>query len=785
MARLTTEHLQYLHDRGVTDSSVIEARGYESTDTGLTIPIWTLPDGDRCSSETRLDERGEDGRKFTRPKGSSNRLNVNPLMVDKVRDAKHTLLVVEGTTRADALAQRGIPAVSLTGCWGWMDTKHGTLPEWRDIPIADRKVIWVPDGDAWTNPQVNKASIEFITFMRRKRARHISILELPQHQGLDDWFASGGDLLGMSDLMRPADSLPELDQVRLSRDKMAAKKGLPDTTDEALAELWAYSDPTHAVRVAGADIWYTYGAGRWTQDRTRDGLDARASLAALLTRVADKYQEAAETDAEKRVAQDTYRDLRSAAKLGAVYTRFRSLPREMVCVDDAQFDRDPYALNVANGTVDLHTGVLRPHDPADRLRGISPTSYQPQAGAPRWHQFLAEVFPNDSDTISYLQLVLGASLIGRPMLHVLPVLVGTGRNGKGTLVRALTTALGRDYMGACDRSLLISSKFESHPTKLMALKGKRLVTASETEAGEKLAAASLKQLTGGDELSARGMREDQQTFMPSHNMILMTNNLPEVDSQDKALWSRLKLIRFTQSFEDAPDRRLDEKLAAEAEGILLWLVEGCRRFLQQDGELEDPVSVIGATGDWRMEGDTLSQFMSARVIRDPKAEVLASDLRDAYGEFCREQGEQPLTPQMLGRLLPQRPGVEKCYHPKLRTVSYRGLRIATREDISLQREDIREDIEATATPLPAVSRGREDREDKTNSVTVLDSPHDAPTSIEPDTLYSSDPLDPLAQSPDLREHESRSSRISSRDPLARGDIDSEWDLWLASAPDRE
>lgn len=759
---LTTSHAAYLAARGVTDPAVIEARGYESVADGLKIPVCPLPDGRSDYAETRLDQAAEDGRKFTRPAGTANRLSVNPLMLAQVTGGS-TLFVVEGTTRADALAQRGVPAISIMGCWGWVDRSHALLPEWRDVPLRDRKLIWVPDGDAFTNPNVNRATHEFIKAMTRRHAK-VQLLELPPDQGLDDWLAKGHDLLDIAALIRTPDQLPELSQPKLTRTQMADKKGLPDTADEALAELWTLSDPTHPVRVAGYDIWYAYDGACWHQDRTRDGLAARSSLAALLTTVAGMYMEAAETDAEKAVAQATYRDLRSAAKLNSVYARFQALPRDKVTIREEDFDRDTLLFNCGNGTVDLRTGQLRDHAPMDRLRGMSQTRYVAGALAPRWTQFLDEVFPGQQDVVDYLQLILGAALIGSAALPILPVFVGTGRNGKSTLIKALTRSLGRDYMGACDNSLLISSKFEGHLTKVMALKGKRLVHVSETEAGEKLAVAALKRYTGGDELSARGMREDQTTFMPTHTMILLTNNLPQADGQDEALWARLKLIRFSQSFLANPDVHIDQKLADEAEGILAWLVRGSVRFNSLTGPLVEPRSVWASSSEWRAGESTFRLFLSEQVVADPKGRVTTPDLREAYRRWCQLAGldEETVEGRKMAnymRSLSATPGRTKS------SKHWEGVRLVTDQDS--------ETVTVTET-VTDVSAGQSAKVTDMTVVTVLpyievlgESPADPPSLPIPDAKTADNGSYGHQTPSDQRKHGDRSVTP-----------DEEWDVWM-------
>lgn len=169
-------------------------------------------------------------------------------------------------------------------------------------------------------------------------------------------------------------------------------------------------------------------------------------------------------------------------------------------VDD--LDADPWLVNCANGTLDLRTRELRPHDATDRLsktRG----AYDPLADPTEWEAFLARVLP-DVAVRAYLQRVIGQSLYGRVAEHILPILIGTGANGKGTAYGALVHALG-DYTTVIDPALLMARPHVgagNSTTELMKLLGTRVVIGSETQEGRKLDEAVVKRLTGGDPLTA-------------------------------------------------------------------------------------------------------------------------------------------------------------------------------------------------------------------------------------------------------------------------------------------
>lgn len=665
---LSQPHTEYLRARGVTDTAVIEARGYRTIGDsnelrslgfseeqskhvpGLLLPVYNTV-GEAAGYEYRADNprRNSSGKpvKFDRPAGQQPAINVNPHVLRGVRDHAQPFILVEGVTRADALAQRGVAAAAVMGVYGLKGKENGAqgaavLSELHEIPLRGRDAWFFPDGDATSKPGVNSGARMTGEALQRRGAK-VRIGIVPDEQGLDDWLANGGNTLALGSLLVSLDDLPVVQAPKKHRDDLATRDELPATTDRDLAQAWL-KQSSDVCYLPSSDSWVAYMDGRWQEDA--NGAVARVSLSQMLADTAAGYLRAADGKDELAIAKVVERELKSTSKMMNVQ-RSASALRESHA-RDSDFDRDPWLFNCSNGTLNLRTATLRDHDASDKMRAIAPAAWDAEAEAPHFLRFLEEVLP-DADTRTYVQQILGCALVGTPLLHLLPVFVGSGRNGKGTLVHALGDCVGTDYSGPVDKSLLISSKFESHPTKLMALKGKRLVTASETDAGDKFAAASLKMLTGGDAISARGMRQDQQQFDASHSMLLLTNNLPEVDALDEALWARLKLIKFSASFVGREDSTLRGKLAAEASGVLRWLVEGLQAYLSNGYKLcDEPLGVAFATGDWRMSENSFLGFANERLIKDPKGAVTSGDLIAAYSEWCRSVDAEPLRARALG-----------------------------------------------------------------------------------------------------------------------------------------
>lgn len=676
---LSQLHNDYLLARGIDDPDVVTARGYRTVTTsqdlmdleagfstrqaahvpGLLLPIFNTT-GEAQGFEYRADSprEGKSGKpvKFDRPYGQVPCINVNPLTAQAFRSGGpfQPLIIVEGVTRADALAQRGVPSGAIMGIYGWKgDTGSGpmVLSELHELPIKGREVWIFPDGDATSKPGVNSGVRALVDVFKRRGARAVSVGVVPGGLGLDDWLGAGNDVTDLHGLLIPSGELPIVKAPRSDASDIASRDELPETTDRALAVDWL-AQGADVAYMPSLDSWAAFLDGRWQQDSSAV---ARVSLSSYMAGVAKKYEQGAKGGDEVKAAKMTTQLLESNRKLNDVLSSAEALAESHA--RDTDFDQDPWLFNCANGTLDLRSATLRDHDPADRLRGTSPTVWDPQAQCPTFDRFLAEVLP-DEDVRSYLQIIMGMALVGKPILHILPVFVGSGRNGKGTLIHALTSTMGPDYSGPVDKSLLISAKFESHPTKLMALKGKRFVTASETEQGDRFASASLKALTGGDSISARGMRQDQQSFMPSHSMVLMTNSLPEVDALDKAMWARLKLFTFGADFEGREDTTIGDRLAAESSGILRWLVAGIQRYLAH-GIGAEPLGVVMATGDWRMDENSFLQYANERLVRDPKALVPSGDLIDSYAKWCQAQDVEALKGRAFGAAIKAFGGQEK------------------------------------------------------------------------------------------------------------------------------
>jgi putative DNA primase/helicase len=311
-------------------------------------------------------------------------------------------------------------------------------------------------------------------------------------------------------------------------------------------------------------------------------------------------------------------------------------------------DRDTWALNVSNGTLHLRTGELRPHRRADLISRLISIDYIAAAQAPRWGAFLEKVLP-DPDVRSFVQRAVGYSLTGSTREQVLFMPWGAGANGKSTLLETLRVLLG-DYAAHTPADTLMAQRETGVPNDVARLRGVRFITCIETEAGKRLAEARVKQLTGGDRISARYMRGEWFEFELLGKLWLATNHRPAIRGTDDAIWRRIVLIPFMVKIPPAErDGELREKLLGELPGVLAWAIEGCRLWLQHG--LQAPPSVEAATSEYREGEDQIGDFLAECCITGAGRNISAARLFGAYGSWCAATGEQAVSLKGFGERL--------------------------------------------------------------------------------------------------------------------------------------
>lgn len=451
--------------------------------------------------------------------------------------------------------------------------------------------------------------------------------------------------------------------------------------------------------------WLTWTGTHWAID-TRLDIERRGATvppairaeaarvtrtrAAVLARLAE-MQNVFPLPAEYRGLQDKQEALEMRAeKLLSIAkqleghnkrTAMLSATRHRVVVTHTELDGKPLLLNCANGTVDLATGALRPHDRADLLAHDTGIHYDPRATAPTWQAFLQSTFAGDAELIEFVQRAVGYSLTGDVREQVLLICHGVGSNGKSVFLNILRKLLGSlAWQAAPD--LLMSDGKNRHPTEQADLFGKRAVVCQETGEGRRFNETLVKQLTGGDAVTARRMREDFWSFQPTHKLWLSTNHKPEIRGTDYAIWRRIRLIPFSVQFTDTgparKDPEMEARLASELPGILAWAVEGCRAWLR-DG-LRTPAAVMAATEGYQQEMDVLAAWMRDCCVTARHCEARAADLYASYCAWASQTGEHPEKQRKFGMRLKER-GFEQFTS---NGAWWRGIGLAARQNQSTE-----------------------------------------------------------------------------------------------------
>lgn len=361
-----------------------------------------------------------------------------------------------------------------------------------------------------------------------------------------------------------------------------------------------------------------------------------------------------EIDRDRKLSARKLKHAEASNRAHSVFSLVRLAQSHPSFCLESGFDRDPWSFNVANGTIDLRTGILRPHNRSDLITKISPISYDPSSDCPTWCALVERIMLGDVDLAAFLQRAIGYCLTGETREQVLFILHGTGANGKSTFVETIQAMFGDYAMTTPSETLLDQNRGGGTPNNDVArLRGARLVTANETEDGRKLAISKVKDLTGGDLITARFLHREFFTFRPEFKLLLRTNHKPVIRDNDHSIWRRIRLIPFNYTVpDDQKDPELRDKLMSELPGILAWAVRGCIRW-QMDG-LGMPPAVEQATSEYRTDMDVLQAFLDDCCTVDPDLSVQATELYNAYAHWCETSNERALSQTSFGRKITEK-----------------------------------------------------------------------------------------------------------------------------------
>lgn len=442
----------------------------------------------------------------------------------------------------------------------------------------------------------------------------VKALDLPDGMDLSDWRAAN-----------PRRFYPEAIRAIAEAEPIKSRSAALLAWDEdrySLSDLGGARYLRDYVESIGSGVRYTEEVGFFLLE---DGVwrkDERQGVRTHAQAVADLVRDLARTasiEATRDGASEA--DKKRAGRLNRYATHVQTsrgidaMLRELQAVHGVpasvgDFDQHPDLLAARNGVIDLRTGELRPHDPALLLTRRIDFDYDPNASAPRWEAFLEEVFPAYPDLPAYMRRLVGYGITGHTTEQCFAVLWGTGANGKSVYTDTLTEVF-RELTSTTPFSTFEDRASGGIPNDLAALKGARLVMASEGEQGRPMAESVLKRVTGRDLIAARFMRKEFFEFRPQFLLNLATNFKPSFKGQDEGLWRRVKLIPWERYFApEERDHRLGDKLLAEREGILTWAVMGAKEWYRTG--LNDPEVIKHSTKEYRETSNVLDGFLPGK-----------------------------------------------------------------------------------------------------------------------------------------------------------------------------
>lgn len=419
------------------------------------------------------------------------------------------------------------------------------------------------------------------------------------------------------------DTLIELDKYPLSEmgnaERLVAKHG----------------DDMFHIKKAGWKIW---DGKRWVDDYT-DRVEVWASQALReLFKGEEEHRKWAKQCERRAIRMNSIKDAEPMRR-----------------IDRTEFDYDVNLFNCKNGVIDLRDGKVLPHSRDFMMTQISPVEYDPFATSPVWDAFLASIFQDESgevdhDLIKYIQKAIGYGLTGETSEQVMFFLIGGGRNGKSTFINTIQHIMG-DYARQTNTDTFVKKQNQSAANNDIArLHGSRFVSAVESEEGQHLSESLVKQLTGGEKISARFLNQEFFEFTPQFKIYFTSNHKPIVKGTDEGIWRRIKIIPFNVTIrKEDIDRRLTEKLTNEMPGILNWMIRGALMWRKEG--LGSTRAVDISSQQYKTEMDMIEPFLKEECFLADNAKIEGKELYKKYEQYCLENGDFSLKNRMFYRML--------------------------------------------------------------------------------------------------------------------------------------
>ncbi|HSH52083.1 MAG TPA: phage/plasmid primase, P4 family [Bacteroidales bacterium] len=430
---------------------------------------------------------------------------------------------------------------------------------------------------------------------------------------------------------------------------------LEDSTKKVEKKYYSYDDTGNAERFTDSfkeivrysyvrKNWYFYNGKTWV-------LDQEGKVKKLVDEILVKMKkepvfvpEDGDEEAAKKALQKHIKYSRgSNGKTNMLKESQHLLP-----INPESFDRDKHLLNVQNGYLDLRSGHLHDHDKDKFFTKIASIEYTDKIDYPLWLDFLNQIFDGNQDLINYMQRAIGYSLSGSTEEQMMFILHGNGRNGKSVFLDIITEMLGNYTTNIQPQSIMVKQQTNNASPDIAKLAGARLVTTTEPNDGMRFDEGLIKQLTGGDRVTARFLHENEFEFTPQFKLWMATNHKPIIRGTDDGIWRRMAIIPFTvQIPAHKVDKNLKYKLRREMTAILNWAVEGYQEWKRIG--LNEPQIIKNQRQTYRTEMDAVELFIEECCYRKSGEREKAKDLYRAYREWANENNQYSMNSTKFGK----------------------------------------------------------------------------------------------------------------------------------------
>src|SRR5699024_3566894 len=414
---------------------------------------------------------------------------------------------------------------------------------------------------------------------------------------------------------------------------------------------YSYDDTGNAQRIVdnfGDSILYNYSRKSWMYYKNGVwNLDSAGRMKLIADRISDiirKEPILADADDEK-----SYEEAQKAKKAHIKNSRGKSGKENML--NETQhllpataedFDKDKYLFNVQNGYLDLNTGKLHDHDKKKMFTRISNVEFTTNSDAPNWEKFIDEISCGRKEWVDYLQKAIGYTLSGSTKEQKMFVLLGNGRNGKSVLLNILNKIMGSYAMNITPQALMTQHNKGSATPEIAKLDGARLVTTTEPNEGDRFDEGLIKQITGGDKVTARFLHQNDFDYIPQFKLFMATNHKPYIRGRDEGIWRRMVIIPFDMNIPlEKVASELEKRMTDELPAILQWCIDGYIKY-QREG-LKEPLCIAEQRDEYRTEMDSITAFIEDTCIVSENSRVGASHLYKAYVKWQKENNQYQMS----------------------------------------------------------------------------------------------------------------------------------------------